>query len=256
MQTAIYTGQVRHRRFYPKKHEFSYKVFMLWLDLDEIAAVFNKSRFWSSSGPALIRFKRTDFFGETDKPLKAAVLDWVYQQTKVRLNGPVRLLANLRYAGFITNPIACYYCYSDDGSRLEYVVAEVTNTPWGQRTHYLLPCHNMDQSTASGQFEKTLHVSPFHPMDMHYKWRLDQPSSQLNLHFDNIREGRKVFDASLMLHREAATTKTMNAIVWRYPCMTLKVFLAIYWQALKLWLKGLSIYRNPQSNAKNQQEVG
>jgi len=76
MESALYTGQIRHRRFNPENHQFNYKVFMVWLDLDEIPKVFKKSYFWSSTSPAIIRFRRKDFFGSTDKPLKKAVLDW------------------------------------------------------------------------------------------------------------------------------------------------------------------------------------
>lgn len=264
MESAIYTGRVRHRRFSPKKHEFNYKVFMTLLDLDEIPDVFSQSRFWSSTTSlALVRFKRDDFFGETDKPLKQAVLDWVYEQTGEALNGPVRMLANLRFFGILINPIVCYYCYSDDGENLEYVVTEVTNTPWGQRQHYLLPCNSLGLEhgeSACGEFMKTLHVSPFHPMDMCYEWKLDRPTSRLNLHFDNFLqsgkeskskgESEKVFDASLILEREPLTASNMRAILWRFPLMTLKVVAAIYWQAFKLWVKGMPLYSNPDQGGK------
>jgi len=151
----------------------------------------------------------------------------------------------------LINPIVCYYCYSDDGERLEYVVTEVTNTPWNQRQHYLLACDGLSiklGETAQGEFAKSLHVSPFHPMDMMYRWKLNRPSSKLNLHFDNFREDKKVFDASLMLEREPLTTVSMRAILWRFPFMTLKVFLAIYWQALRLFFKKVPFYSNPNSN--------
>lgn len=258
MHSAIYTGKVRHRRFKPTEHEFIYRVFMVYLDLDEVAEVFSLSRLWSATGPALIRFNPNDFFGKTDKTLKASIQDWIFEQTGKRLNGPVRLLANFRFAGFIINPICCYYCFSDDGEKLEYVVAEVTNTPWKERTRYLLPCASMDKKhgqQASGEFGKEMHVSPFHPMEMRYQWRLDRPAANLNLHFDNLQQGEKVFDASLMLGREALTATNMRAIVWRFPFMTLRVALAIHWQALKLWLKKTPLYPHPDRNKKHQHKA-
>lgn len=250
MESAIYTGRVRHRRHSPETHRFSYRVFMAWLDLDEIPAIFNQSRLWSSTGPAPIRFRREDFFGETEKPLKQAVTDWVFEQTGTQLKGPVRLLANLRCAGFIINPIVCYYCYSENAERLEYVIAEVTNTPWGERRRYLMPCNGLDTQhgrTASGEFSKSLHVSPFQPMELLYKWRLDRPASRLNLHFDIFHSEKKVFDATLMFEREPLNSQSMRAILWRFPFMTVKVFAAIYWQAIRLWLKGMPFYSNPNS---------
>lgn len=258
MESAIYSGRIRHRRFAPMGHEFVYSVFMIWLDLDELPAVFSKTKLWSSTGTAFVQFRQQDFFGGTGKPLKVFVLDWVYEQTGRRLSGPVRMLANLRVGGYLINPIVCYYLYSDNGQDLEYVVVEVTNTPWGQRQHYLLPCNNSEilptdkkqKKLIKGEFTKAMHVSPFQSMDMVYKWRLDKPSTHLNVHFDNFKKGEKVFDASLILKREPLTAKSMRNVLWRYPLMTLKVALAIYWQAFKLWRKGAPIYSNPHSRSK------
>ena len=260
MESAIYTGRVRHRRLAPKAHQLSYRVFMFWLDLDEIPEVFSMTKLWSSTRSAFVQFRRSDFFDGTEKPLKNVVLDWVKEQTGDRPEGPVRMLANLRIAGYLINPIVCYYLYSKDGARLEYVVAEVTNTPWGRRQHYLLPCKPLvDASSAEkklkedlcGEFTKAMHVSPFHPMDMIYRWRLQEPGSHLNLHFDCLTSGsgEKVFDATLMLQREALTPKSMRNILWRYPLMTMNVALAIYWQAVKLRFKGVPFYPNPHSRS-------
>jgi len=251
-ESALYSGMVRHRRFSPKTNCFTYKVFMCWLDLDELETLFEKSAFWSLRKPNLVRFKRSDFFDGGDTPLKQVVQDWVHQQTGKPITGPVRMLANLRLFGYLINPIVCYYCYSDTGE-LEYVVAEVTNTPWNKRTHYLLPC-GQNQSAAvaedifKGQFDKDMHVSPFHSMDIRYLWQLNNPGENLSLHFDNIEAEQKIFDATLQLTREPLTRASMANILWRYPLMTLKVFAAIYWQALKLFIKGLPLYGYPKSS--------
>jgi len=264
MESAVYAGTVRHRRFKPRLHEFSYQVYMVWLDLDEIDQVFSRSLLWSKEGPGFVQWKRQDFFGEYHKPLKQAVHDWIYEQTGKRLSGPVRMLANLRVAGFLINPIVCYYCYSSPEEakqeQLEYVVTEVTNTPWGERTHYLLSCEMEVAKSgmlARGQFFKKMHVSPFHPMDMRYEWRLDQPARLLNLHFDSYTSaedgGERVFDATLMLKREILTASCMRSILWRFPLMTLKVAWGIYWQALRLFLKRVPVF--PYNNRKRPKKI-
>jgi len=257
MESALYCGRVRHRRFEPKEHEFSYPLFMFWLDLDELDEVFSKTRLWSLKKWSFVRFKREDFFDGSSEPLKQTVQHWVKEQTGTVLNGPVRMLANLRIAGYLINPIVCYYLYAEDGKTLQYVVAEVTNTPWKQRQHYLLPCQsepcsNHRTEMIQGEFSKEMHVSTFHPMNMCYRWRLQRPSANLNLHLDNLNEGEKVFDATLMLTREALCKASMRSILWRYPMMTFKVAWAIYWQVFKLWRKGVPVYMNADANSDSR----
>ena len=257
MESALYTGTVRHRRLKPRGHQFSYQVYMAWLDLDELDLVFSKSPLWSKEGRGFVQWKREDYFGEYHKPLKQAVQDWIFQQTGRRLSGPVRMLANLRVSGFLINPIVCYYCYSEgtggEADKLEYVVTEVTNTPWKEKTHYLLSCSGQffdSRKLAKGEFSKNMHVSPFHPMNMRYEWRLNQPSAKLIFHLDNfepVAGGEEpVFDATLMLAREPLTSRSMRSILWRFPLMTLKVAWGIYWQAFRLFIKRVPVFSHPK----------
>ncbi len=247
MTSAIYKGWVRHRRFAPNEHRFSYRVFMLYLRLDELPHKFDRVPGWSARGPALARFRREDFHGPADIPLDTAIRNRVEKETGRRPRGPIYLLANLRYFGYIINPLACYYCYSQDGQHLEYIVAEVNNTPWDERHSYVLRA-NEDQRWLRTQFRKDFHVSPFHPMDMTYHWHSNMPGEKLCLHLANHQDQEKVFDASLSLQRQPMTRGALLATLALYPVMTLKVAAAIYWQALRLWLKGTPIHPHPQNN--------
>ena len=248
MTSAIYEGWVRHRRTTPKAHDFKYKVFMPFLRLDELPELFEKSWLWSAKRPALARFKREDFFGDPAKPLEDEIRDKVLTETGRRPKGPIYLLANLRYFGYIMNPIACYYCYDESGENLEALVAEVTNTPWDERHAYVLRAPK-DGGWLRTRFDKTFHVSPFNPMDMEYRWHSNTPADKLCLHLANHQDGERIFDATLSLQRHQMTPATLRHYLWRYPVMTAKVAGAIYWEALRLWLKGNPFHPHPTSTA-------
>ena len=248
MKSCLYEGRVRHRRRLPKAHEFSYRVFMPYICLDELPALFDGNWMWSAKGWAPAQFRRSDFMGDPAKPLQQEVRRRIREETGVEHTGPIYLLANLRYFGYSMNPVTCYYCFNKDETRLEYLVAEVNNTPWDERHSYVLqgPVQGKWLQT---EFDKGFHVSPFNPMDMRYHWRSSTPDKRLVLHLANFQDGQPVFDASLVLSAKPMTASNLNIMLWRYPWMTAKVGLAIYWQALRLYLKGVPFY--PHSQAKS-----
>lgn len=241
LHSAIYTGRVRHRRLSPRRHSFTYRVFMLYVDLDELPGLFRGTGLWSTR-PALAWFRRRDYLGPPEQPLGDAVRDCVERQTGQRPDGPVRLLTNLRYFGFLMNPISCYYCFDRHG-HLRWIVAEVTNTPWRERQQYVIPCQP-GAPVHRHAFDKALHVSPFMPMDMQYHWRSNTPGDHLALHLKNLRGGEEVFHATLTLRRRALTAGNLNRLLLSYPFMTARVGLGIYWQALKLFLKRVPLHRH------------
>ena len=219
---------------------------MPYLCLEELPHLFADKPFWSATGRALAEFRRSDFLGNPEVPLADEVRRRVCEETGVMPTGPVYLLANLRYFGYLMNPIACYYCFNDDETQLEYVVAEVNNTPWNQRHSYVLPGPSAG-SWLKTEFDKALHVSPFNPMAMRYHWRSNTPARRLVLHMENTSDGEKVFDATLSLAASPLTAANLNKNLVRYPLMTAKVGLAIYWQALRLYLKGVPVHTHPDN---------
>jgi DUF1365 family protein len=243
----LYEGVIRHRRFSPRAHEFSYRVAMLYLRLDDIEDILGASPWWSASGRALGEFRRSDYLGDPNVSLDTAVRARVQQETGVAPTGPIYLLGNLRYFGFCINPIACYYCFDEAGDTLQYVVAEVTNTPWDERHSYVLAAPESGEVMRT-QFDKEMHVSPFNPMNMRYEWRSKVPGEHLSVHIENWMTSDKVFDATLSLAARDLNRKSLDRMLWRYPFMTARVALAIYWQALKLFLKRAPIYAHPASN--------
>lgn len=245
--SAIYRGRIRHRRLKPKHHEFSYSMFMLYLDLDELPGLFDQSRLYSAHGFALAQFRREDHLGDVSLPLDQSVRDLAELHSGSRPMGPIRLLTHLRYFGYCFNPVSFYYCFDPDGKKLSCVIAEVNNTPWGEQHCYVLDHANDlgQDGLHHWQQYKQMHVSPFMPLDMSYHWRLMQPDRMLNVYLQNHQDGNMIFDAGLQLQRQEITPAALRKILLRFPCMTLSVMFAIHWQALRLWLKGVPVHDHP-----------
>lgn len=243
MTSALYEGEVRHRRHAVRSHAFSYRLFMVFLDLDETERVCAQSPFWSARRWAPACFRREDFLPGTAGTLREAVIAAVRERGVAGEIGPVRVLTHLRYWGLSFNPISIFYCYAPDGVTLRCLLLEVHNTPWNERHLYLLPVDSNEQHEAG--VEKAFHVSPFMPMDLCYGFRFNTPDDRLNFHMDLLRGGDRVFDATLSLRRREITSSAMNAVLLRYPWLSLKVVAGIYWEALRLLLKRIPFVPHP-----------
>jgi len=247
MESCIYEGRVRHTRSQPAKHEFSYRLFLMYLDLDELETLFAKRWFWSASRPALARFRRRDHIGPPTQPLADAVRDRVEQESGCRPRGPVRLLTNMAYFGYCFNPVSFYYCFANDGETVEFIVAEVNNTPWGERDTYVMDCRKEAPFDSAWRFrpKKKMHVSPFMPMQVEYDWVLSEPGEQLGVFMANSRDSVRIFSAAMKLRRRPITGLSLSGVLIRFPFQTVKVVLAIYWEALRLWVKRCPFYTHP-----------
>jgi uncharacterized protein len=220
---------------------------MMYLDLEELPQLFEGRWLWSTRRTAVARFRREDHGGAAGISLREWVSDFVEHHTGRRPCGPIRLLTHLRYFGYCFNPVSFFFLFDESGEVLEGIVAEVNNTPWGEQHLYPL---SAEMNLANGdkkryRFAKAFHVSPFMPMDMLYDWRFTTPRETLSIHMDNLQDGKKVFDSTMRLNRVELSTASMTASLARYPFMTGKVIGAIYWQALRLKLKGNPVFDHP-----------
>ncbi|MBT8086041.1 MAG: DUF1365 domain-containing protein [Woeseia sp.] len=252
MDSCIFEGQVRHTRRRPVLHRFRYRVFMMYLDLDELPALFKRRWLWSTRRTAVARFRREDHLGDPDSPLKAAVEDLVESYTGRRPSGPIRLLTHLRYFGYGFNPVSFYYCFDESDTTVETIVAEVNNTPWGEQYCYVLPAtigHN-DKKSLRFSPSKMMHVSPFMDMAIDYDWRFVPPTDALRVFMANNQDGARIFDAVLALRRREITGPSLARVLIQYPLMTVRIITAIHWQALKLWLKRVPLYAHPSKQIK------
>jgi DUF1365 family protein len=243
--SAIYEGWVRHRRFEPIAHEFRYRLFQPYLDLDELPGVLDPYPLWSARRAAPAWFRRSDFMAPADRPLADCVREAAADEQRRAPAGPVRLLANLRYLGHSFNPVSFYFCFDQAGEAVQSVVAEVTNTPWGERHSYAIGRAESDSHVITGRLEKAFHVSPLMGMDQTYEWRVTEPGEELVVHIESRHGGATSFDATLSLRRRELSPALMWRTLARYPAMGMRVSALIYWQALRLKLKGARYYPHP-----------
>lgn len=249
MNSALYFGRVRHRRFSPKAHAFDYRLFMVYLDLAELNDVFRGRWLWSTRRRAVAQFRREDHLGDPGQPLADAVRDLVAERTGQRPGGRICLLTHLRYWGYAMNPISVYYCFDADNIAVANLVLEVNNTPWGERHCYVLTPVPSGIDRMQAEFEKAFHVSPFMGMDYTYRAVLTKPAEHLVVHLENHDASGCAFDATLTLRHRAIHRGSLALVLLLHPWMTAAVVMAIYWQALRLWAKGFHYFPHTKGHA-------
>ncbi|MDC0661816.1 DUF1365 domain-containing protein [Marinobacter sp. SS21] len=249
-------GTIRHRRLEPVAHRFSYGTGMLALDVSEWHRLPQLSLWLSLERFNWVSLYRNDYFKPGQRPLYMEIADWVSAQTGWRPTGPIQLITHPRYLGHLFNPVSFYFCYPSDaeprtGAVPRVILAHITNTPWQERHLYCLECATPEAGptgwrTVQFQFCKRFHVSPFNPMAQEYHWVFSFRGPELRIHM-NIRDGHKVFDATLEVRRTPLCRPIFLRSLRRFPVECAKVVAGIYWQALRLKLKGAPFHPHPRT---------
>jgi uncharacterized protein len=252
IKSAIYEGSVRHRRFRPRPNMFQYRLFFMFLDLEELPTLFDIHPLWSYQRWNVAYFRRKDHFGDPSVTMDTAVRDLVQTHLGKRPAGPIRMLTHLRYFGYCFNPASFYYCYDASDMSVETIVVEIHNTPWGERHCYVFGDNQNEHPVDHWRryrFNKIFHVSPFIDMDIQYDWRFRVPGDIIRVHMIDIEKSKKLFDASLMLKRQPISHKDLTRVLLKYPLMTMKVTTMIHFQALRLLLKNTPFFTHPKKRS-------
>ncbi len=249
-EPGLYTGTLRHRRFSPSAHGFTYGLFMAWLDIDRIPEIMGRSRLTSYNRFNWASFDERDHLGDPQLPLRERVTRDARANGVELPDGPIYLLTHLRYLGYCFNPISFYFCYDRHGA-LAIVLAEVNST-FGEQRNYWLTSKNRLPSPGTFRYRcaKTMHVSPFMDMDLDYEFALSEPGATLVAHMATHERAASPsapsrFDATLTLAHQAWTSRGIRAALLRHPWMTARVIVAIHWQALRLYLKRVPVFTHP-----------
>ena len=237
MAAAFYTGIVVHRRFRPCRHWFRLPLLMLLLDVDRPNDALRPLRPLPALG--LLNWRRENYFPSSSS-LKSAVIAAVEQHGGARCRGPVYLLAQPRQFGVAYNPASFYFVH-DGGAAPAYLLVEVHNTPWRERFCYVAAFNDAAGRArfSTATMAKRGHVSPFHPPQMEYQWRFSRAAARFVMRMRCLAaDGGVDMEAVLVLRRRPLT----RMAVLRYPFSSLLSLAGIYWQALRLWIKGAPVY--------------
>lgn len=250
MGPALYVGRLRHRRFRPQPHAFTYRLFMALVDLDHVDEQMAVSRITSRNRFNWVTFDDRDHLGDPARPLRARVEDDAARHGLTLPDGPIYLLTHLRYLGYNFNPISFYFCCDATGG-VRQVMCEVHST-FGELCTYWLPQPDAARSgppVFRRRTPKVMHVSPFNPMSLDYEFIVTSPGERFVAHMNTMDrdEGtdRPTFDATLTLERREWTPAALRRQLFRHPVMTAAVIGAIHWEALRLWAKGLRVFPHP-----------
>lgn len=254
LRSSLLVGDLRHRRVRPRRHAFTYRVWHLLVDVDELAQLDREVAGFAWNRRAPVAIHDTDHLGPAALPLREKLRRFLAGAGVELPAGRVLLQASPRILGHVFNPVSWWWCHDEDGT-LQVVVAEVRNTFGDTHPYVLHDLRRRGPTTVVASASKALHVSPFMPIDpLRYRFVFRPPSTgpaaaataeTVAVHMDVADEDGHLFDATTAQRRFELSTSTLWRQLARMPWMTLKTVAAIHWQALFIWRRKAAFHRRP-----------
>jgi uncharacterized protein len=238
---SLYFGKVMHARLKPVGHRFTYRVMSLLLDLDRLESADSQSCLFGVNRAAPYSFHEIDHGNRDGSSLRAFAGRCAADRDIDIEGGRVLLLCYPRLFGYAFNPLSIYFCYRADGE-LALVIYEVRNT-LSEIHHYVIPV-KLGEHRAAGlrqQHVKQFYVSPFIEMAACYHFRLSLPGDQFKMRILATGDQGPVLAATFSGRRRDLGSRALFAALFTLPLFTLKVIVAIYGEAMRLWLQGLPL---------------
>ena len=246
--SALYPGRVWHKRFKPKVHTLRYGILMMLLDLDELEELDRSYRWFSRGRFNLLSFRDGDHGDGSDTPLKTQIEAHLRAAGIMAAGGRVTVLCMPRILGKAFNPLTIYFC-RDTAEQLVAIVYEVNNT-FGQRHSYLMPVTTAPGEAVAQSCDKRFYVSPFMDMDLTYRFKIrpmenGAPGEPLSVNIDVEDLEGVMLTAAFAGNRAEITDAALLSAALAQPLQLLKVVGGIYWEALKIWMKGVKLRNRP-----------
>ncbi|WP_372371100.1 DUF1365 domain-containing protein [Candidatus Uabimicrobium sp. HlEnr_7] len=240
--SCIYEGRVIHNRVGSIKNKFTYRVYMMFLDLDEIVNLTKNIWCLGQNKWQLFSFYDKDYLWhnkEQNKPLNERFRSFLQQQ-KIAIAHRVCLLTNIRIVGHVFNPVSFYFCY-DKNNNLYHTVAEVTNT-FSEQKYYHIPMKNKEGHVYRHNDRKDFYISPFVDSDTKLQFFFQAPNENLKVCIHSFSNEKPIVKTALSLKRNEMASGSLLKMFFKYPHMTWKVVLLIHYQALRLWWKKVPFF--------------
>lgn len=240
----LFKGHTAHQRFAPIEHKFSYRLFLIDLDIDRLDEVNKQSRLFSVNGVNLFSFRSTDHGNRRDVDLRPWA-DAMFAEAGIDLDGgSIRLVTLARHLFYKFAPISLWFGYDKSGS-LVGIIYEVNNT-FAQSHCYIA---HVEGARSVHDADKKLYVSPFFDVTGQYRFTLRTPDEKLSLVIENMLEGKRQHMASIQARAFKATGKAFAAAAIARPFSSFGVSVAIHFEAFKLWIKKAGYRSNPGAPA-------